>query len=58
MRVLMISTPYKASSKFGEIERRRVLNVLLLQTCKRFKAVNIESRLYSNLLFTLLFNIP
>lgn len=58
MLVLQIVTPYKTSDKYGEGDRQRVMRVLMLETCKMYHRYKITPRLHSNLLFTLLFNVP
>jgi hypothetical protein len=58
MNAMKISTPYKKSDAFGEPERQRVMRHLILEMCKIYDKANTNPRLYSQLLYILLFNVP
>lgn len=56
---MKIATPYKKSDAYGEPERKRVMRHLILEICKVYEcAHNRNPRLYSQLLYIVLFNIP
>ena len=55
---MKIATPYKGSASFGEPERQRVMRHLILELCKIYDKAHTNPRLYSQLLYVVLFNIP
>ena len=55
---MKIATPFKSSDAVGEPERQRVMRHLILEMCKIYDKAKMNPRLYSQLLFILLFNLP
>lgn len=55
---MKIATPYKVSSDIGAYEQQRVSKYLLLELCKIFEKAKTNPRLYSQLLYVILFNVP
>jgi hypothetical protein len=55
---MKIATPFKGSDAIGEPERIRVMKHLILEMCKIYEKTKTNPRLYSQLLFILLFNVP
>ena len=59
MLILNIAAPHESQSEIDGAENyNRIQKHLLLETCKFFNGIKENSHLYSQLLFTLLFNLP
>ena len=59
MLSLSIAAPYKKQSDVDGAETyNRVVKHLMIETCKIYAKANTNPRLYSQLLYILLFNVP
>lgn len=55
---MKVAKPYENSDSIGAPEIMRVMKHLILEFCKMYEQKNENPKLYSQLLYTLLFNVP
>ena len=54
----MLAAPYEKCDKYDAFLLRRVTRYLMLQVCIIYEKKGVNTRLYSQLMFIHLFNIP